>query len=332
MSYRPLTLEERYTIATMKQAGHAHREIARVLGRPPSTIGREVRRNRSSKGYYHRSAHALARSRRRGKATIKFDAAMRAQAEAKLQAGWSPEQIAGRFKALGLPMVSHQRLYEHIRQDQALGGSLHRFLRRDGKRRKKRYGAKDYRGRIRDRVDIDQRPAVVAAKSRLGDWEGDTIVGGQRQGAVVTLVERRSQYLLMKKVARADAASVTAAVITVAQPHVEQFKTITYDNGREFASHAQMAQALSVDIYFAKPYHSWERGLNENTNGLIRQYIPKRAMLSDYTDDDIIQIQEALNHRPRKTLGYRTPHEFFIERKSRVKKAGVALDSLIRVF
>jgi len=314
-----LTENQRYTIETMKQENFSNIQIAKVIGCHKSTIGRELRHNVSQRGYRHKHAHRLAINRRKDKSPAKFDAEMQGRAEDKLQAGWSPEQIAGRFRAARVPMVSHQRLYEHVRRDKALGGTLHRFLRHDGKKRKKRYGSKDSRGKIRNRVDIDQRPEIVAAKARIGDWEGDTIVGGERKGAVVTLVERKSKYLFMRKVERADAESVAAAVIGVAKPHKEKFETITYDNGREFAAHADMAKALSVDIYFATPYHSWERGVNENTNGLIRQYIPKKAMLADYSPDEIVDIQEAINHRPRKTLGYMTPHEVFIEERTRVE-------------
>ena len=320
--YTHLTREQRYTIQCMKQAGNSNAVIAKQIGCDKSTVGRELRRNRSLRGYRHQHAHAMALARRKGKSRVKFDAAMQERAESKLKQKWSPEQVVGRSRAAGTPMVSHQRLYDHVWSDKARGGSLHRFLRRASKKRRKRYGSKDRRGKIRDRVDIDERPKVVDAKGRIGDWEGDTIVGGGRKGAVVTLVERKSKYLLMRKVDRADAATVARAVVDVGKPHEDRFETITYDNGREFAAHADMAKALSASVYFAKPYHSWERGLNENTNGLIRQYIPKKAMLSGYTPEDIDAIQEAINHRPRKTLGYLTPHEGFIEGKSRVEKHG----------
>lgn len=318
--YTHLTENERYMIEKMSQAEHSNAAIAKAIGRDKSTVGRELRRNRSQRGYRHQYAQRHALARRTGKSPVKFDAAMQEQAEAKLKEGWSPEQIAGRAKAAGISMVSHQRIYDHVRSDKAMGGILHRFLRHASKRRKKRYGSKDSRGKIKDRVDIDERPKIVEAKERIGDWEGDTIVGGEHRGAVVTLVDRKSKYLLMKKVERPDAESVAMAVIDIGKPHEDSFETITYDNGREFAAHAKMATALSAAIYFAKPYHSWERGLNENTNGLIRQYIPKKAMLADYSPDDIVNIQKTINNRPRKTLGYLTPHEVFIERKIRVEK------------
>lgn len=300
----------------MSQEKYSICETAKTLGRHKSTISRELTRNKSQRGYRNKAAHGMALTRRKGKSKPKLDDEMKERIEAKIKEKWSPEQISGRFKEEGVPVVSHQRIYEHVREDNAMGGELYKSLRRGNKKRRKRYGSKDSRGKIKDRVDIDQRPEVVALKTRVGDWEGDTIVGGGREGAVLTLADRKSKYLLMAKVERADAETVAKAVVAVAKPHQDKFETITYDNGREFAAHATVASALGVAIYFAKPYHSWERGLNENTNGLIRQYIPKRAMLKDYSHDDIKAIQEAINHRPRKTLGYLSPHEVFIEGKT----------------
>jgi len=313
MMYQHLTMEERYTVEKMSQAGNSNIVIAK-------TIGREPRRNRSQRGYRNKAAHRLALERRTGKSRIKFDGPMIERVEEKLKDKWSPEQIAGRFKAEGVPVVSHQRIYEHVREDKANGGDLYKSLRRGHKKRRKRYGVKDARGKIKNRIDIDQRPKIVDAKTRIGDWEGDTIVGGERKGSVVTLVERKSKYLLMAKVDKADAETVANTVIDIGKPHEDRFETITYDNGREFAAHATMATALRVAVFFAKPYHSWERGVNENTNGLIRQYIPKKAMLSDYSEKDIAAIQDAINGRPRKTLGYLTPREVFIDGKKKLKK------------
>jgi IS30 family transposase len=320
MAYQHLAIEERYTLERMSQEKYSVSAIAKTLGRHKSTISRELRRNKSQRGYRNKAAHGMALTRRKGKSKPKLDDAMKDRIEAKIKEKWSPEQISGRFKEVGVPVVSHQRIYEHVREDKAMGGELHKSLRRGNKRRRKRYGSKDSRGKIKDRVDIDQRPEVVALKTRVGDWEGDTIVGGEREGAVVTLTERKSKYLLMSKVDRACAEIVANAVIDSAKPHVDKFMTITYDNGREFAAHATVAAALGVAVFFAKPYHSWERGLNENTNGLIRQYIPKKAMLKDYSHDDIKAIQDDINHRPRKTLGYLTPHEVFIEGKAIQRK------------
>lgn len=320
MGYQHLTMEERYTIERVSQAGCPNIEIARIIGRDKSTVGRELKRNVSLRGYRHKAAHHKAMARRLGKSKVKLDDVMRACVEDKIRAKWSPEQIEGRFKAEGTPVVSHQRIYEHVRQDRLDGGNLFKSLRRGSKKRRKRYGAKDGRGKIKGRVDIDQRPKIVDEKERIGDWEGDTIVGGERKGAVVTMVERKSKYLLMEKVGKADSETVANAVVDICKPHEDKFETITYDNGREFAAHATVAAALCVAVYFAKPYHSWERGVNENTNGLIRQYIPKKAMLSGYSSEEIRSIQDAINNRPRKTLGYLTPHEVFIEGRDGVEK------------
>lgn len=320
MVYQHLTMEERYTVEKMSQASCSNKVIAKVIGRNKSTVGRELKRNVSMRGYRHKAAHRKALERRLGKSEVKFDDSMRERVENKIREKWSPEQVEGRFKAEGIPVVSHQRIYEHVREDKLNGGDLHKSLRQGSKKRRKRYGTKDRRGKIKDRVDIDQRPKIVDAKERIGDWEGDTIVGGERKGAVVTLVERKSKYLLMEKVEKADSETVADAVVGIGKPHEERFETITYDNGREFAAHATVAAALCVAVYFAKPYHSWERGVNENTNGLIRQYIPKKAMLSGYSKEEIRTIQDAINNRPRKTLGYLTPHEVFINGKKKLEK------------
>ena len=313
-------MEERYTVEKMSQAGCSNIEIARIIGRSKSTVGREMRRNVSQRGYRHKAAHHKALARRFGKSKVKFDDSVRERVEDKIREKWSPEQIEGRFKAEGVPVVSHQRIYEHVRKDRLDGGDLYKSLRRGSKKRRKRYGAKDGRGKIKGRVDIDQRPKIVDARERIGDWEGDTIVGGSRKGAVVTMVERKSKYLLMEKVEKADSETVANAVVGICKPHEDRFETITYDNGREFAAHATVAAALCVAVFFAKPYHSWERGLNENTNGLIRQYIPKKAMLSGYSIEDIRTIQNVINNRPRKTLGFLTPREVFIEGKNKLEK------------
>jgi IS30 family transposase len=179
------------------------------------------------------------------------------------------------------------------------------------KQRRKRYGSYSRRGQIPHRVLIDQRPEVVAQRARLGDWEADTIIGRNHQAAIVSLVERRSKLTRLKKVARNTAELVTNAVTTQLQPLT--VKTITSDNGREFAHHLQIGQNLKADFYFAHPYHSWERGVNENTNGLVRQYFPKQSEFSKITDKQIKKVEERLNQRPRKTLGYKTPHEVFFK-------------------
>lgn len=210
--------------------------------------------------------------------------------------------------------ISHEWIYQYIYADKRAGGNLYRYLRCQKKRRK-RYGSYNRRGTIPNQVSIDERPAIVDARGRLGDWEGDTVIGKRHQGALVTLVERKSLYTVMQAVVHKTAGAVRNAVTEVLTPFADLVHTITYDNGREFADHEGMASDLDADIYFAHPYSSWERGVNENTNGLIRQYFPKSRNLTTVTDQEIEHAMNKLNHRPRKTLGYRTPYEVLFKTK-----------------
>jgi len=201
-------------------------------------------------------------------------------------------------------------------KDKKDGGKLYLHLRHSGKKYNKRKGKNSGRGLIPNRVDIDQRPAVVGAKSRIGDWEADTIIGANHRGAVMSHVERKSKYTKLAKLADNSADSVLQACARVLLPLADRIETITYDNGKEFASHAEIATSLGSLSYFAKPYHSWERGLNEHTNGLFRQYFPKGSDLSIVSDTDIQRVEDKLNSRPRKILGYRTPREVFFNAKN----------------
>jgi len=231
------------------------------------------------------------------------------QIEADLRQEWSPEQIAGRLEATGGLRLSPERIYQHIRSDRQLGGTLYQHLRHRQKKRKKRYGKLDARGQIKDRVSIDQRPAIVEEKNRIGDWEIDLVMGAKGQGALVSLVERRSRYTLLGKVTSKQADEVAATTVDLLAPHKEYTETITADNGKEFAHHTAISQALDAAVYFAHPYHAWERGLNENTNGLIRQYVPKGKSMDTLSEAQVHHIMDRLNHRPRKGLAFQTPHE-----------------------
>jgi len=231
----------------------------------------------------------------------------------KLQQQWSPEQIAGWLNKEKIISLSHERIYQHVWADKRQGGELYTHLRQSNKRRKKKYGSQDKRGQIRNRVSIDARPECVAQKERIGDWEIDLVMGQHHQGALVTIVERRTKFTLIKKVPNKQAAQVNQATIALLTPYIEKTHTITADNGKEFASHEQFGKELGADIYFAHPYSSWERGLNENTNGLIRQYFTKGSSFETITDEDVEQVMNKLNHRPRKTLNFRTPHEVFFD-------------------
>jgi len=313
--YTQLTREERYQIYILKKDNYSQTQIAELLERDKSTISRELLRNQGLRGYRPKQAHNLALTRRYTKARSRLGREVWQQVEALIQQQWSPEQIVGRLAMEQGVRISHEWIYQHIYSDKRSGGDLHRHLRCQKKRRK-RYGSYDRRGIIPRQVSIDERPAVVNARSRLGDWEGDTVIGKDHQGALVTLVERKSLYTVMQGVAHKTADAVHNAVTELLTPLTDLVHTITYDNGREFAEHEGMAKDLDADIYFAHPYSSWERGVNENTNGLIRQYFPKNRNLTTVTDEEIEQATDRLNHRPRKTLDYRTPYEVLFKTKT----------------
>lgn len=207
--------------------------------------------------------------------------------------------------------ISHERIYQHIWMDKRPGGTLYMHLRQSHKKRKKQYGSKDKRGQIRNRVSIDGRPMIVEDKTRLGDWEIDTVIGQNHLGALVTIVDRVSKFTLIKKVDSKHAEVVTEATIILLKPYLGKALTITADNGKEFAGHETIKAHLNAEVYFAHPYHSWERCLNENTNGLIRQYFTKGSSFGNITDADVEAVMHKLNHRPRKTLNYKTPHAVF---------------------
>ena len=328
-TYHQLTEHQRYQIYALKKAGHDQQSIAATVSVSPSTICRELRRNQGQRGYRPGQAHhkALARRRHKAKAT-KMTAAVIERIEADLGQQWSPEQIAGRLATTDGLHLSPQRIYQHIQADRQAGGTLYRHLRHSQKKRKKRYGKADARGQIKGRVSIDQRPAIVEEKSRIGDWEIDLVMGRPRTGALVSVVERRSRYTVLGKVPSKQAEHVAAATIALLAPHKGHTQTITADNGKEFAHHATISQALDAAVYFAPPYHAWERGLNENTNGLIRQYVPKGTALDTLSQAQIHHIMERLNHRPRKGLAFQTPHEILCkETEVQPKQGEIALTS-----
>jgi len=315
MSYTQLTQEERYQIYILKKAGYSQTEIAGLVERDKSTISRELRRNRGLKGYRPQQAHNLARRRRDEKAQPRIEDPVWQQVEALIREAWSPEQIAGRIAMEQGVSISHEWIYQYIYADKRSSGDLYRYLRCQ-KARRKRYGHYDRRGCIPNRVSIDERPAMVDSKRRFGDWEGDTVIGKGHRGALVTLVERKSLYTVIRSVLHKTAEAVRHAIGEGLAPFIDRTHTITYDNGREFADHEGMARDLAARIYFAHPYASWERGLNENTNGLIRQYFPKARDLTTVTQREIEKVMDKLNHRPRKSLGYRTPYEVFFKTRT----------------
>jgi IS30 family transposase len=307
--YTQLTQEERYQIHGLLKAGYNLSEIARETDRHRSTVSREIRRNSGQRGYRPAQAHKLASERRDAAVTSRISDEDWEHVVRLIEFDLSPEQASARLYQEQGVRISTEWIYLYIYAGKTQGGDLHTHL-RSQKPYRKRYGSgQDRRGQLRSRVSIEERPAVVARKGRLGDWEGDTIIGSKRQGALVSLVERKSSFTLIEKLARKTAAQTRNAATGLLGPLKELVHTITLDNGKEFAFHEEIAKNLEADIYFAHPYSSWERGLNENTNGLIRQYFPKKHDFTTITDDEIAEAEHRLNHRPRKKLGFKTPYE-----------------------
>ncbi len=312
-----LTLEERELIAHMHRTGKMQTQIADRLGRSKSTISRELRRNRSRNGYWAVAAQRRAKQRRSERLwTAKMQRPdVRRYVRERLRQRWSPDQIAGRSRS-DFPhdrrrQISHQTIYAWICAEDATGQHWQKYLRRLGRKRPEW----EKRGRLPTSVSIEGRPAVVDRRSRFGDWEGDTIVGANRRGGAVTLVERKSGYLLLGRVPNLQAATVRqAAARRYAATPAALRKTLTLDNGKEFAEHEQLADEAALRIYFAKPYCAWQRGTNENTNGLIRQFFPKGTDLANIPEHRFTKVQHLLNDRPRKRLGYRTPNEVLAPR------------------
>jgi len=318
--YRQLTEEDRIEIYAMKQAGKEQNKIAVELGVHPSTVSRELSRNTGLRGYRPKQAQQKTLHRRvTARKAVKMTPETIGYIGSKLREQHSPEQIAERMKldtGWHGPAVSHERIYQYIWQDKAQGGMLYKHLRIGGTRqRRKRRNSRDMRGTIPNRVGIEKRPKIVERKIRIGDWEGDTIIGKNHQGALVTLVDRKSKLTLIGKVARYTAEAVEQTIITLMELLPRRNYTLTVDNGKEFASHESVAETLQIKVYFADPYSAWQRGLNENTNGLIRQYVPKGSDVRCLRDHQIQHIMNRLNDRPRKSLGFLTPNEVFYERK-----------------
>lgn len=310
MNYTHITREERYQIYALKKAGHKQYEIAEVLKRNESTISRELARNSGRRGYRPKQAHSKSVERQAINARVIDDATWQF-AQDRLMEQWSPEQISGHAA------ISPETVYQRVYANKRAGGLLWKNLRCQ-KQRRKRYGKAERRGRIPNRLSIDDRPAIVETRSRIGDWEADTVIGKNHRQAIVSIVERKTGFTLIRKVERKTAQAVSEAMIELLNPHRKKVHTITSDNGKEFAGHEEIANKLKADFYFAHPYSSWERGTNENTNGLIRQYFPKNRDFTTITQQEIDMAMERLNNRPRKRLGYKTPSQVFFN-------SGVAL-------
>ena len=305
-TYTQLTQTQRYQISALLKIGHLQTKIAKTIGVHKSTISREIRRNRGQRGYRPKQAHQYAVVRR-DKAKTRITDEDWGWIEELICLDWSPEQISDQLgKEQGL-RISHEWIYQYIYRDKRSGGSLWKHL-RCRKKRRKRYGSYEKRGQIPNRTSIDERPQVVMERSRLGDWEVDTIIGKGKKGAIVTLVDRKSRYLCMGLVSKRTKEAVKRMIISLLAGF--PVHTITCDNGKEFAGHEEIDRVLDAEVYFAHPYSSWERGTNENTNGLIRQYIPKSTDFSALGKADILFAENRLNTRPRKCLSFNSPVVF----------------------
>jgi len=311
--YKQISKEQRYQISVLLKSGHKVSFIAEKLNLHRSSIYREIKRNSRQRGSYDALfANQSAEIRKERFAnTRKLNSRMIYFIKEKLEnQQWSPEQIKGYCDKNNIPMVSHERIYQFIYADQSQGGSLYKHLRTGNNKYKKRYGKhKNRREIIKNKVSIDQRPDIINNKERFGDWEIDTIVGKNHKGAIITVVERKSNFLVIRKLKTKNASELAEQTIRMLAPYKDLVHSITSDNGCEFAEHEYIAKKLNADFYFAHPYSSWERGLNEYSNKLIRQYIPKKSDFNNFTITDISQINDKLNYRPRKLLNFSTPSE-----------------------
>ena len=317
MSYHQITSAERYRLSALRRQGLGNPQIARHLRRHRSTIWREVRRNAHPTDGRYKVEKAIERAsgrRRRSRSHPRFRAWQLQRVWRLLRQRWSPEQIAGHLSMSGLLRISHETIYRYIWRDMRHGGGLYRQLRCALKRRRKRYGAYDSRGRLAGKRMIQERPAAVQWRRQVGHWEIDTVLGQGSRHCIVSLVERKSGYLQIGKLNARNKEQTTVMTIELIRRHPDLFSTITADNGTEFHGYAQIEQATGVPFYFANPHHAWERGTNENTNGLIRQYLPKHSSMARLTQCECDAIAKSLNTRPRKRHGYRTPQQILFGR------------------
>ena len=314
-TYKQLTQAQRYQIYVLMKMGHDQTQIAEVIGTHKSTVSRELNRNRGQRGYRPKQAHRLAMSRRK-KGQCRIQSETWALIETKIRLDWSPEQISGWLLKHHHMRVSHEWIYQYILDDKQAGGNLYRHLRCQKKRRK-RYGGYDRRGQLPNRRNIEERPEIVDQRERLGDWEVDTILGKGRRQAIVTLTERKTRLALIRKVERRTAQAVQEAISYLLKPYKSYVHTLTADNGKEFAGHQEISHILDADFFFTHPYAAWERGSNENMNGLLRQYFPKGRDFDTISDEEIEAVIFKLNHRPRKCLAFNSPFkEFFKQKRS----------------
>ena len=316
MCYRQITLEERYVFAALRAQHLGADAIARAMGRHRSTLWREARRNATHHDGSYRPvlADSQARTRRAtSRRNRRFTLEDQALVMAMVWAHWSPEQAAGWLRRSGQLRICHETIYRYVRADWLAGGALHTHLRGARRRRRKRYGTVERRGRVDTKRSIADRPAIVDARTQVGHWEADTLLGAGRP-CLLSMVERATGFVALGKLVARTAAALNPRAIQLLRRQRRPVRTITADNGTEFHSYAAIERATATRFYFARPYHAWERGTNENTNGLLRQYLPKRCNMAALTQQDCDAIAAQLNDRPRKRLGYRTPAECYTPR------------------
>ena len=318
MNYRQINAEERSALAALRRVGLSQAAIAGELGRHRSTVWRELKRNAAPYDGWYRAGRAEERAvarRKRSRRNSQFGRAELARVEELLKEEWSPEQVSGHLGRIGELAISHETIYRHVWRDLKAGGTLHLHLRGARKQCRKRDGRYDRRGRLAGKRRIGERPAAVERRGRSGHWEIDTVMGeslGESSDCILTLVERKTGYVLIGKLKARTAAEANRAVLELMARHPGRVRTITADNGTEFHWYAKVEAVSRVKFYFATPHHSWERGTNENTNGLIRQYLPKGQTMAGVTQSQCDRIADQLNSRPRKRHGYKTPNQCFL--------------------
>lgn len=312
--YKQLTLEDRYYIYVQFKSGYSMRKIAKQLNISHTTVSREIKRNIGRKGYRYKQAHAFTLQRHKFKQkSIKLCGECQQIISNCIKMDWSPEQICGWLKVNNIINLHHETIYRYILKDKQQQGLLYKHLRHQGKPYRKRYGYPNNRTGIPNRIDIDLRPKEVNNRLVFGHWEADTIIGKAHKGAIVTIDERVSKLRLSYPINSKHKDKVSSSIIKLLKPIEKHVNSITYDNGKEFAAHEKINQAIACDSYFAKPYHSWERGQNENANGLLRQYFPKSMNLINIAYSQVKIAVDKLNSRPRKCLGFKAPFEVFFE-------------------
>jgi transposase, IS30 family len=314
MRYHQLTSEERYALSALRKQGFNQSQIARALGRHRSTISRELKRNARQKPHWYRpfNADEMTRGRRyRSRRNWRFTDADLALVRSRLELLWSPEQISGRLRAEGLLRISHETIYRYVWNDWLRGGSLRHYLRSARKQRRKRYRAYDSRGRLTGKRHISERPAAAENRSHVGHLEGDTMISGADKHCVLTMVDRKTGFVFIGKLSERTVQAASRRAISIITKAQHPVKTLTLDNGTEFHGYKDIEANTGTTVYFATPHHSWERGTNENTNGLIRQYLPKRKSMKHITQPDCDRIAHQLNNRPRKRHGFLTPAELY---------------------